>query len=226
MDPPVGEPAEHALGRSRGGRSTKVHLVVGQRRTTLAIELTPGQPADSPQFTTVLERIRVPRRTGPGRPGTRPDRVLADRAYSGRPTGPIWAKAASRQPFRSSATSSIIAGRRGPPAVARRHSTRSSTGSGTPSSAAATGTSSTAASSPATASSPSATRDRPDHQHSLLAARLSNWAWPSPRGRRRRLVVRARRQLPHGACGRGRTPASRRSRARRPRPMRWPDRSR
>ena len=84
VKPPVGEPANHALGRSRGGLSTKVHLAVEQGRKTLATALTPGQAADSPQFTTVLGRIRVPRRSGPGRPRTRPTRVLADKAYSAR----------------------------------------------------------------------------------------------------------------------------------------------
>ncbi|WP_100502329.1 IS5 family transposase, partial [Geodermatophilus chilensis] len=84
VEPPVGEPADHALGRSRGGLSTKVHLACEQGRKTLATALTPGQAADSPQFTTVLGRIRVPHRTGPGRPRTRPTRVLADKAYSSR----------------------------------------------------------------------------------------------------------------------------------------------
>jgi transposase len=37
----------------------------------------------SGQFVPVLQRIRVPR-TGGGRPRTRPDRVLADKAYAGR----------------------------------------------------------------------------------------------------------------------------------------------
>jgi transposase len=82
--PPVGEPTDHALGRSRGGLTTKVHLAVEQGRKTLATALTPGQAADSPQFTTVLGRIRVPRRSGPGRPRTRPTRVLADKAYASR----------------------------------------------------------------------------------------------------------------------------------------------
>ena len=36
---------------------------------------------DSPQFTAVLEGIRVPR-SGQGRPRSRPDRVLGDKAYS------------------------------------------------------------------------------------------------------------------------------------------------
>src|SRR3954463_7410278 len=82
--PPVGEPADHALGRSRGGLSTKVHLSAERGRKTLATTLTAGQAADSPQFIPVLDRIRVPRRSGPGRPRTRPDRVLGDKAYSAR----------------------------------------------------------------------------------------------------------------------------------------------
>ena len=45
--------------------------------------LTAGQRGDSPQFAVVLGDIRVPR-LGPGRPRTRPDRVLADKAYSAR----------------------------------------------------------------------------------------------------------------------------------------------
>ena len=45
--------------------------------------LTAGQGGDSPQFAAVLGGIRVPR-LGVGRPRTRPDRVLADKAYSAR----------------------------------------------------------------------------------------------------------------------------------------------
>lgn len=45
--------------------------------------VTAGQRGDSPQFQTVLERISVPR-TGPGRPRTRPGRVLGDKAYGSR----------------------------------------------------------------------------------------------------------------------------------------------
>jgi len=43
--------------------------------------ITAGQRGDSPQFAAVLDWVTVPRR-GPGRPRTRPDRVLADKAYS------------------------------------------------------------------------------------------------------------------------------------------------
>jgi transposase len=49
----------------------------------LSIVVTAGQRGDSPQFQPVLERIRVPR-ADRGRPRTRPDRVLADKAYGSR----------------------------------------------------------------------------------------------------------------------------------------------
>jgi len=75
------EPADHALGRSRGGWTTKVHLACEQGQKPLATLLTAGQAGDSPQFIPVLRAIRVPR-TGVGRPRSRPDRVLADKAYT------------------------------------------------------------------------------------------------------------------------------------------------
>ena len=85
VEPPGGvagvEPDDHGLGRSRGGWTTKLHLACEQGRKVLAFVVTAGQCGDSPQFTTVLERIRVPR-AGRGRPRTRPERVLADKAYS------------------------------------------------------------------------------------------------------------------------------------------------
>ncbi|WTG15513.1 IS5 family transposase [Streptomyces decoyicus] len=77
------EPADHALGRSRGGLSTKVHLAADGRARPLAFTLTAGQAGDAPTFEKVMTLIRVPR-TGPGRPRTRPEAVLADRAYSSR----------------------------------------------------------------------------------------------------------------------------------------------
>ena len=47
----------------------------------MALTLTAGQRGDSPQFITVLGKIRVAR-LGGGRPRTRPDLVLADKAYT------------------------------------------------------------------------------------------------------------------------------------------------
>ncbi|MFF4776363.1 IS5 family transposase [Microtetraspora fusca] len=74
------EPADHGLGRSRGGLTTKLHLACEQGQKPLSIVLA-GQRGDSPQFTAVIGGIRVPR-LGGGRPRTRPDRILADKAYT------------------------------------------------------------------------------------------------------------------------------------------------
>ncbi|WP_375803486.1 IS5 family transposase [Streptomyces sp. A012304] len=80
---PAAEPDDHALGRSRGGLSTKGHLASDSRARPLALRVTAGQAGDAPAFKTVMAAIRVPR-NGPGRPRTRPEAVLADRAYSSR----------------------------------------------------------------------------------------------------------------------------------------------
>lgn len=81
VEPPGDEPADHALGRSRGGLSTKIHLACEQGRKPLSMLLTAGQRGDSPQMVDVLEAISVARLRR-GRPRTRPDQVLADKAYS------------------------------------------------------------------------------------------------------------------------------------------------
>ena len=49
----------------------------------MVLLLGPRQGGDSPMFAHLLDAVRVPRR-GPGRPRTRPTRVLADKAYSSR----------------------------------------------------------------------------------------------------------------------------------------------
>jgi transposase len=72
-----------ALGRSRGGLSTKLHLVADRRCRPLARIITPGQHGDSPRFIPLMESVRIVRR-GTGRPRTRPARALADKAYSSR----------------------------------------------------------------------------------------------------------------------------------------------
>ncbi|MYX88115.1 transposase [Streptomyces sp. SID4915] len=79
---PADEPADHASGRSRGGLTTKIHLADDSNCRPLAFVLTAGQPGDAPALTEVMARLRVPRRVG--RPRTRPDMVLADKAYSSR----------------------------------------------------------------------------------------------------------------------------------------------
>ncbi|WP_344543929.1 IS5 family transposase [Streptomyces levis] len=76
-------PADHGLGRSRGGMTSKIHLAVEPGQKPLSVVITAGQRGDSPQFEPVLEAIRVPR-LGLGRPRKRPNRVRADKAYDSR----------------------------------------------------------------------------------------------------------------------------------------------
>ncbi|WP_405862671.1 IS5 family transposase [Streptomyces sp. NBC_00090] len=70
-----------ALGRSRGGLTSKIHLACDGRGRPLAFVLTGGNTNDCPRFTAVMEAIRVPR-IGPGRPRIRPAHVLGDKGYS------------------------------------------------------------------------------------------------------------------------------------------------
>ena len=76
------EPDDHALGRSRGGWSTKTHLSVDRRGRPLSVRLTPGQAGDNPQLLPLIDDIRVPAAGTGGRPRRRPDCVIADKAYS------------------------------------------------------------------------------------------------------------------------------------------------
>jgi transposase len=77
---PAGEPHDHAIERSRGGLTTKIHLAADSRCRPLVFALTPGQAGDAPAFTQVMDRRRAPRPVG--RPRTTPEVVPADKAYS------------------------------------------------------------------------------------------------------------------------------------------------
>ncbi|MFJ9786738.1 IS5 family transposase [Amycolatopsis sp. NPDC101161] len=76
------EPGDHAIGRSRGGLTTKIHLACDGHGRTLSVVLTGGNVNDRTQFTTVMAGVEF-RRRGPGRPASRPSSVLADKGYSG-----------------------------------------------------------------------------------------------------------------------------------------------
>ncbi|SFG27853.1 IS5 family transposase [Streptomyces mirabilis] len=67
-------------GRSRGALTSKIHLAADRRCRPMAIVLTAGQAADSPQFIPGLNNVRV--RLPVGRPRTRPTAVAGDKAYS------------------------------------------------------------------------------------------------------------------------------------------------
>jgi transposase len=85
--PPAGtKPAKpkerEALGRSRGGLTTKIHLLADSG-CRLARLTSAGQRHDSVAFIPLMGRLQIARRR-PVRPRTRPGRVLADKAYSSR----------------------------------------------------------------------------------------------------------------------------------------------
>nr|WP_226931058.1 MULTISPECIES: IS5 family transposase [Parafrankia] len=80
---PLNDAPDEGLGRSRGEFTTKIHLGADGYRRPVSLLITAGQVADSTRFTAVVDRVRM-LRSGPGRPRTRPDRVLADKAYSSR----------------------------------------------------------------------------------------------------------------------------------------------
>jgi transposase len=74
-----------ALGRSRGGLSTKIHLAVDGRGRPLSVLLTGGQAGDNPLLFPLLDGIAV-HAGGPGRARKKPDMVIADKAYAHDPT--------------------------------------------------------------------------------------------------------------------------------------------
>jgi len=76
---PREEPPDHGIGRSRGGLTSKVHLVCDGRGRPLSWVITGANINDTTMMTATLEQIRVPRAVG--RPRRRPDRVLADKGY-------------------------------------------------------------------------------------------------------------------------------------------------
>src|SRR3954453_1339217 len=83
VEPVIGEPGDHAIGRSRGGLTTKVHALTDGAGRVLVVLLTGGNVHDSPMFTQLMAALRVPR-SAKGRPRTRPDYLLADKGYSSR----------------------------------------------------------------------------------------------------------------------------------------------
>jgi|HubBroStandDraft_5_1064220.scaffolds.fasta_scaffold03504_2 transposase len=70
-----------ALGRSRGGLTSKIHLLADSGCRPLARVTSAGQRHDSLAFAPLMDQLKIARRC-PGRPRTRPGRVLGDKAYS------------------------------------------------------------------------------------------------------------------------------------------------
>jgi transposase len=72
-----------ALGRSRGGLTTKMHLVVEGRGLPMTVLITGGNVNDSVVFEQIMAQVRVPR-PGGGHPRTTPCVLLGDKGYSAR----------------------------------------------------------------------------------------------------------------------------------------------
>ena len=78
------KPSREAIGRSRGGLTSKIHLAADSRCRPISRVTTAGHRHDALGFPAVMARIRIQRPGGVGRPRTRPGRVLGDKAYSSR----------------------------------------------------------------------------------------------------------------------------------------------
>lgn len=72
------EPPDHALGRSRGGFGTKVHLVCDRHGFILAIHVTAGQAHESKALEPTMARRLFHQRRGQGR---WPKRLAGDKGY-------------------------------------------------------------------------------------------------------------------------------------------------
>ena len=75
-------PDREGLGHSRGGLTSKIHLLRTDAAGSLARVTSAGHRHDSLAFEPLMDRLRIRLRPGPGRPRTPPARLLGDKAYS------------------------------------------------------------------------------------------------------------------------------------------------
>ncbi len=75
------EPADHALGRSRGGFSTKIHILCDGKGYPLHFHVTPGQTHESTVLDTVLIGADADLRDGAGQPIAWPAALGGDKGY-------------------------------------------------------------------------------------------------------------------------------------------------
>jgi len=78
---PKGERPDHALGRSRAGYGTKLHLITDVNGIPLEVEISPGEAHESKFVEPILKKISIKaKKKGP--PRTKPKRLLGDKGYS------------------------------------------------------------------------------------------------------------------------------------------------
>jgi hypothetical protein len=78
---PLARFGDQALGRSRGGFSTNIHLRAEGGGKPMTHALTAGQRHEQTMVPTLLDAGAV-KRPGPGRPKLRPDQTAGDKGYS------------------------------------------------------------------------------------------------------------------------------------------------
>jgi putative transposase len=76
------EPDDHAIGRSRGGLSTKIHALVDGKGRSLVL-VAPGQGGDAPMFAHRMKQLKI-NRAGPSRHVPARTGFAVTRAYSSR----------------------------------------------------------------------------------------------------------------------------------------------
>jgi transposase len=82
---PAGEPEDHALGRSQGGFTTKIHVKTDGQGQVIGFTLTGGQAHESTQFHAVMEAGPLCSEQGlqgDTTEGGWPEKVAGDKAYS------------------------------------------------------------------------------------------------------------------------------------------------
>jgi len=78
------EPKDHALGRSRGGLSTKIHLLCDGDGRPLHFHLTPGQDHEAPALIPLWEGADAAITDGRGQPVAWPAALAGDKGYRAR----------------------------------------------------------------------------------------------------------------------------------------------
>jgi transposase len=146
------EPDDHAIGRSRGRLTTKIHALTDQREAPVTVRLTAGQAGDNPQSVPLLDDYAAAN-THHGMSG-RGFGLLADKAYSHPSTRTELRCRRIKHTIPSAKTRSLGVRPKDRPVVGHPDLTPHTTGCATPSNAASTGSSSGAASRPAMTSTP------------------------------------------------------------------------
>ena len=73
------DPSDQALGRSRGGLTTKIHMLCDSHGIPLAVDVFAGHRQESTQLETLLASVSIPQQRGRSR--CRPKQLLADKGY-------------------------------------------------------------------------------------------------------------------------------------------------